>query len=216
MQDFNFWRYGCAELTIGISCCIAPTENQLNELWQANTKSLVEFTKRANTGIRGVIEFKNRGAARYVGVRFDTREPIFKTNSLGEYYALLVPGVYTLSVVLSCDQVLYTTDVEILARSRLLVVNITLSESDFELANSFAVNKHPLFCIRANQPADCHHDPSDTSSDSEDDAHHGHGHSHDHVGENSSTQIVFNHFCLFVTSFIALFETRSSFFLYRF
>ena len=102
MQDYNFWRYGCSELTVGISCCVRPPQTSLAELAQTNTKPLVELTKRANTGIRGIVDFKNRGAARYVGVRVDARDPVLKTNALGEFYALLVPGVYTISVVLAC------------------------------------------------------------------------------------------------------------------
>lgn len=157
-------------MTIGVSCCQQPSESQLLELWQNNTKSLVELTKRGNTGIRGVIEFKNRGPAINVGVRFDTRDPTFKTNSLGEYYVLLVPGVYTMSVVISCDQVLFSSRIEVPLRSRLLVLNVTLTEKDYDKFHATLNDKYPLFCNKSNIPVKCNEHGDDTSSsESEDD-----------------------------------------------
>lgn len=201
MQDFNFYRYGCPELTIGVSCCKAPPVTELAALWQNNTKSLVELTKRGNTGIRGMIEFKNRGPASFIGVRFDTRDPIFKTNSLGEYYALLVPGVYTMSVVLSCDDVLFTSRVEVPMRSRLLVLNVTLSEKDYEKFHTVYVDKYPLFCNKSNAVAKCkpRHGNDTSSDDDEEDEEHG----KDGHGKSNASCPLTNIELMFVT-FIAL------------
>ena len=169
MQDFNFWRFGCSELTVSISCCPNPPETQLNEIWDQNRKSLVELTKRANTGVRGIIEFsRNRGAARHVGVRFDAREPIYKTNDLGEYYALLLPNVYTMSIMLSCE-VVYTTKIEIPFKSRLLVLNVTLGEKIYEQFRTYKLDKYPLFCNKENSPVDCTESESDSDYDEHED-----------------------------------------------
>lgn len=167
MQDFNFWKFGCAEITLGISCCLNPPETQIKEIWEQNTKSLIELSKRANTGIRGLIEFKNHGPAKYLGVKFDSMEPIYKTNELGEYYALLLPNTYIMSIMLNCD-VIYTTKIEIFSKSRLLILNVTLNEKEFEKSKTYKFDKYPLFCNRDNAPVECSEDGHD-SSDSESD-----------------------------------------------
>ena len=113
----------------------------------------------ANTGIRGIIQFYNNQPAVNLSIQIDSREPIFKTSSLGEYYRLLLPGNYTMKVMLNCN-IVYSTAFSIRLDNSLLVLNITLSQT---LYNSYIeaknnLNQDALFCTLSRQPVKCTHD----------------------------------------------------------
>jgi hypothetical protein len=154
MNDQNYWRYGCYELTMEFSCCINVGVNELPTIWEDNKKALIEFTKGANAGLRGVIQYQSGLAAKYVSIQVDKREPIFKTNEHGEYYVLLLPGSYNLSVMLNCDTI-YTTKVNILSSTSPLVLNITLEDKFYFASIYYRLDKYALFCTKSKAPVDC-------------------------------------------------------------
>ncbi len=146
MQDVNYWGFGCSETTIELTCCKYPAEEELHQIWLDNKKSLVEYLKLANTGLRGIIKYENGQAAQNVSIQINQREPIFKTNVNGEYYKLLMSGSYTLNIMFNCETI-YKTTIEIKDAS-LLVLNITLPNSSWEMSQRFALSKYPVFCAR--------------------------------------------------------------------
>lgn len=151
MQDFNYWRYGCIELTLEISCCKYPPKNELNKIWQENRHSLIEFLKKSNTGVKGVVKFSNGEIAAYLTVKIDSREPYFKTNKYGEYYRILLPGNYRLEIMINCTSI-YKTNFKISSLNELIVLNITLTNNSFKIyknltnSSSPVLNKYALFC----------------------------------------------------------------------
>ena len=144
MQDYNFWSSGCFELTVEISCCKYPPASQLRNIWLDNRKALVEYMKLANTGVRGVVTYQNGLPAKNITGKIDSREPYFKTNKNGEYYRILLPGKYNLTLMLNCTTTVYQTSVTI--ANSLVVLNITLPVSVAKLA--FNLNKSPVFCVK--------------------------------------------------------------------
>ena len=82
--------------------------------------------------------------AQHLSVKIDSREPIFKTNALGEYYKILIAGNYTLSLMFNCESI-YTTRIRI-SKSSLLVMNITLPSSLFDKSTQYKLDKYPIFC----------------------------------------------------------------------
>lgn len=155
MQDFNYWVYGCAEITVEVSCCKYPQPSELNTIWLQNKKSLIEYLKLANTGVRGIVKFENGQVASYLTVKIDQREPFFKTGPLGEYYRILLPGTHKLSLALGCDEI-YSTNIEITANKLLLELNITLSNDLYgKYVNYTLKSKYSLFCTASKQPASC-------------------------------------------------------------
>ena len=138
MQDYNYLNYGCSELTIEISCCKYPAESQIKEIWEENKRSLVEYVKLANIGVRGVVVFKNSQPAAYIIVKIDGREPYFKTNLNGEFYRLLLPGRYTLTLMLDCEgHVLFEHEFNITNEKSLVELNLTLDTGLFEIYSEF-------------------------------------------------------------------------------
>jgi hypothetical protein len=143
MQDFNYWSYGCYEITPEISCCKYPTESELETNWLENKVPLVEYLKLANSGIRGIISYLNGEPAKYLSVGIDNREPLFKTNENGEYYKLLLPGNYSIHVSIDCSDHIFHEFFEL--KQDLIEMNITLDINEiYEI--SAQLNKHPIFC----------------------------------------------------------------------
>ena len=147
MQDMNYWAFGCMEITLEISCCKFPLPSQLETNWNENKKSLVEYLKNANNGIRGVVQYSNGIPAKYLSLQFGSREPIFKTNEFGEYYRILLPGTYQIKVMLNCD-VVYQTSVQIPNNERLLIFNISLTQNIFNLSQFYTLNRYSIFCSK--------------------------------------------------------------------
>jgi hypothetical protein len=155
MQDYNYWGYGCYEITLEISCCKFPPANQLRQFWIDNKKSLVEYLKKANTGIRGIVQFNNGKLAPNLTVRFDSREPFFKTNKYGEYYRILLPGTYQLGIMFNCTSV-YSQKV-VIPSSGLLELNIKLPTTLYTQYAGIAsrLDRYGLFCSVDKQPNVC-------------------------------------------------------------
>jgi hypothetical protein len=152
MQDFNYWKYGCIELTLEISCCKYPHKNQLSKIWQENRHSLIEYLKKSNTGVKGIINFSNGQLAQNLTVKIDSRRPYFKTNKNGEFYRILLPGTYQLELLINCTSI-YKTTFKITFLNELVELNITLSSNAYifyeNLINSTLspiLNKYAIFC----------------------------------------------------------------------
>jgi hypothetical protein len=163
--DYNYWYRGCYELTIEITCCKYPAPSQLITIWNENKKALVSYLLQANTGIRGIIQFANNQPAVNVSVQFDAREPIFKTNSNGEYYRLLLPGTYVMKILIHCNQV-YATNVFIPQNTLLKVLNITLNQQAYDsyLQNGNIIDQNAIFCTLSRQPVKCSNDSLDLTT----------------------------------------------------
>jgi hypothetical protein len=105
--------------------------------------------------VRGIIKFDNNQPAAYVTVKIGSREPYFKTNENGEFYRILLPGTYQLSILYNCQEV-YTTNFSV---SKLLEFNITLTSNLFDIYNTYktnnSLNKYAAFCSPNKKPAAC-------------------------------------------------------------
>jgi hypothetical protein len=154
MQDFSYWKYGCAEVTFEITCCKYPPASQLNQIWQDNKFALIEYMKYAHKGIRGIVSYENGQPARFITVRIDEREPYFKTNDLGEFYRILLPGKYNLVLMFNCDE-LKRMNIEISSSTGLLELNIKLETKYLLNSIKYSLDKYPVFCSKNFQPIAC-------------------------------------------------------------
>lgn len=153
MCDFNYWRYGISEVTLEILCCLNPPAAELKTIWQQNKDALIELLKMANTGVRGIIKYTNGQPAKHLSVKIDSREPAFKTNKDGEYYRMLLPGSYELSLMLNCDQIYKNTI--LIPKSGLLELNIEIDSQYQVRAQSYRLDRYALFCNKAKAPIEC-------------------------------------------------------------
>lgn len=147
MQDYNYWKHGCLEVTLEISCCKYPSPSQLETIWNQNKKSLIDFLKYANRGVRGIVKFADGTIGQNLTIKIDNREPAFKTNGNGEYYRILIPGQYTLTVLISCTNI-WTTTISV-PSSGLLEYNITLDNSFLSEYRKAKLDRVAVFCTKS-------------------------------------------------------------------
>lgn len=147
MQDVNYWKFGCMEITLEVSCEKYPNNSILLDVWSENRLPMLQYLKKANTGVKGIVKFNNGVPAANMTIMINQRKPYFKTNKNGEYYRILLPGSYSLSVAIECLPI-YQTIFEITNESKLTILNITLSQIFEEAFSTTLLNKFPLFCSK--------------------------------------------------------------------
>ncbi|XP_007900933.1 carboxypeptidase M-like [Callorhinchus milii] len=100
MQDYNYVWGHCYELTIELSCCKYPAAKHLPVYWKQNRAALLLLIKHVHLGLKGrVLDQKGNPISNAI-VKLVGRNSIYpyETNSLGEYYRLLLPGHYTFQI----------------------------------------------------------------------------------------------------------------------
>uniref|UniRef100_A0A3P9HH74 Carboxypeptidase Z n=1 Tax=Oryzias latipes TaxID=8090 RepID=A0A3P9HH74_ORYLA len=102
MQDFNYLHTNCFEVTVALGCERFPNEEELFLSWRDNQEALIEFLKAVHRGVKGLVKDENgegiKGARISVrGIRHDVT-----SGENGEYWRLLTPGIYILSVSAPC------------------------------------------------------------------------------------------------------------------
>ncbi|TSK13154.1 Carboxypeptidase M [Bagarius yarrelli] len=100
MQDYNYVWAQCLEITLEVSCCKFPPESELPDLWDANKPALLAYMQQVHLGVKGQVFDLNGAPVQNALVEVEGRKNFcpFKTNSNGEYYRLLLPGTYTITV----------------------------------------------------------------------------------------------------------------------
>ena len=98
MQDYNYLRSSCFEITIEQGCHKFPYANELESVWNANRNALILFMKEVHGGIKGLVMDGN--GSPISNARIDV---VGRTHSVfsakdGDYWRLLVPGKYTIRV----------------------------------------------------------------------------------------------------------------------
>lgn len=99
MQDYNYVWNGCYELTLELGCCKYPTADQLPGLWDDNQLAMLRYIDEAHRGVLGLVKDPQGNPIPNAQIRIKDRNFGTKTTPLGEYWRILVPGVYTLQVM---------------------------------------------------------------------------------------------------------------------
>ncbi|XP_057179792.1 carboxypeptidase M [Triplophysa rosa] len=100
MQDYNYVWAQCFEITLEISCCKYPQESELHALWEANKPALLAYMKQVHLGVKGVVMDSNGNLVQNAIIEVAGRSNLnpYRTDRNGEYYKLLLPGIYTFTV----------------------------------------------------------------------------------------------------------------------
>ncbi|XP_054257874.1 carboxypeptidase M isoform X2 [Macrosteles quadrilineatus] len=98
MQDFNYVWYGCMEVTLELSCCKYPPPSELPKFWEENKLSLVKFLAEAHRGVHGFVMDENGNPIEKASLKVKGRDVGFQTTKYGEFWRILLPGVYKLEV----------------------------------------------------------------------------------------------------------------------
>ena len=133
-------------MTLELGCCKYPQPIQLKNLWLENKQALIDYMKFANTGVRGLVRFGDGTVGKNLTIQIDSREPAFKTNENGEYYRILLPGSYQLSVLIGCKKI-YQAQITVPSNGlKLLLFNITLDNSRLIDYHGTKIDNIALYC----------------------------------------------------------------------
>uniref|UniRef100_A0A8D9DVC0 Carboxypeptidase M n=1 Tax=Cacopsylla melanoneura TaxID=428564 RepID=A0A8D9DVC0_9HEMI len=98
MQDFNYVWYGCMEVTLELSCCKYPSASELPKMWEENRLSLVKFLAEAHRGVQGFVTDDLGNPVEKASLKIKSRDVGFQTTKYGEFWRILLPGIYKLEV----------------------------------------------------------------------------------------------------------------------
>ena len=98
VQDYNYIWHGCMEVTLELSCCKFPPASELQQFWEDNRKSLLTFLGEAHRGVKGFVKDETFTPIEGASMKVRGRDVGFQTTKEGEFWRILLPGIYTMEV----------------------------------------------------------------------------------------------------------------------
>lgn len=98
MQDYNYIWHGCMEITLELSCCKYPPASELPKFWEDNRASMLQFIGEAHRGVKGFVKDQNAVSIEGASMKVKGRDVGFQTTKEGEFWRILLPGIYTMEV----------------------------------------------------------------------------------------------------------------------
>ncbi|XP_043821133.1 carboxypeptidase M [Dromiciops gliroides] len=152
MQDYNYIWAQCFEITLEVSCCKYPPAETLQEIWNNNRNSLVNYMKQVHLGVKGQVFDMNNNPVSNVIVEPNGRNHIcpYRTNRFGEYYLLLLPGTYTINATVPGHEPIlkHVTVPETIQNFSALEVDFHLPfqvESEYNVTTRISCSEVPLY-----------------------------------------------------------------------
>ena len=105
MQDFNYLASNAMEITLELGCTKYPDPKTFPKEWEDNKKPLIEFMWATHMGVKGVVKDATTEDIITNAVVKVTKEDgthinhDITTTNHGDYFRLLLPGKYTVTVV---------------------------------------------------------------------------------------------------------------------
>jgi carboxypeptidase D len=98
MQDFNYLQSNCFEITVELGCYKYPYVDELPKYWNENRVALFNFVMEAHKGVKGFVFNQNGKPIKSAYIGIVGVEHFVKSTKWGDYWRLLLPGNYTMTV----------------------------------------------------------------------------------------------------------------------
>ena len=124
MQDYNYLHSNCFEITVEQGCVKFPMGSHLEDIWNENKRSLMEFMKQVHRGIRGFVRDSHGNPISGAEIKVVGTKHTVKSVGDGDYWRIIAPGDYTLQV-LADGYPTFSTEVSVPSMGA-VDVNVTL------------------------------------------------------------------------------------------
>lgn len=127
MQDFNYLISNCFEITLELSCCKYPIASSLKKEWNNNKESLLKYIEQVHRSIKGKIVDKNNNGINGAVIVISGINHNVKSIKNGDYWRLLLPGTYKVTVSADGYETATKKDVKV-KENQATIVNFTLKK----------------------------------------------------------------------------------------
>ncbi|XP_066251733.1 carboxypeptidase D-like isoform X1 [Euwallacea similis] len=125
MQDFNYVKSNCFEVTFELSCCKFPPATTLPNEWDGNKESLLSFMEATHWGVKGLVTNEHGDPILDADVVVKGIKHNVTTSNRGEFWRLLLPGKYEIFAAAFGYLPSITVDVEV-QHDKTTIQNFTL------------------------------------------------------------------------------------------
>lgn len=138
MQDYNYLKGNCLEITMELSCCKYPPAAQLQTEWDNNREALLAYMEKVHIGVQGFVREAGSGkplsdaTIMVAGINHNVT-----TAHFGDYYRLLLPGTYNITAVASGCIPMTITNVQV-SEGKATELNFTLALLNSEIISQTA------------------------------------------------------------------------------
>ncbi|XP_067857220.1 inactive carboxypeptidase-like protein X2 [Heptranchias perlo] len=98
INDFTYLHTNCFQLSIYVGCDKFPHESELAKEWENNQEALLFFMEQVHRGIKGLVRDLDGSAIANATVSVDGINHDVQTASDGDYWRILNPGDYRVTV----------------------------------------------------------------------------------------------------------------------
>ncbi|XP_041755233.2 adipocyte enhancer-binding protein 1 [Coregonus clupeaformis] len=98
MNDFSYLHTNCLELSVFLGCDKFPHQSELVIEWEKNREAMLTFMEQVHRGIRGVVKDKEGNPIANATVSVEGVNHDVTTAVTGDYWRLLNPGEYRVTV----------------------------------------------------------------------------------------------------------------------
>lgn len=127
MQDYNYLKGNCFEVSFELSCCKYPPASQLYIEWANNREALLLYMQKAHIGVKGFVMTTSGLGLPEATISVSGIDHIITTWTFGDYYRLLLPGIYDITASSPGYLSNMVKDVPVI-EGKVTVLNFTLEE----------------------------------------------------------------------------------------
>ncbi|XP_030245291.1 carboxypeptidase D isoform X2 [Drosophila navojoa] len=99
MQDWNYVRAGCMELTIEMGCDKFPLAKELPQYWHDNREPLLQLIEQVHHGIHGFVRSSIGTPIVGAAIALDGGNHKTYSGTFGDYWKLALPGRHNVTVL---------------------------------------------------------------------------------------------------------------------
>lgn len=98
MQDWSYLHGGTYETTLEVGCFKFPRADELPTFWMDNREALIKYIEQVHFGVKGFVQSSIGTPIPHAAISINNIQHVTYTAKDGDFYRLLLPGKYNLTV----------------------------------------------------------------------------------------------------------------------